>query len=416
MAESRPFDGPLILKLTLVAGLLLTAGCAGSVPAAPGTTPSPTEAPTPSCNVSPIVSGTPELTTTLVARGLSRPLDLTAPRGDCRLFVVEQAGRIRILRDGTFATTPYLDIAARVRSTESERGLLGLAFHPRYAENGRFFVNYTDSAGDTHIAEFRAAPSSSDTADASSERLVLLVRQPYANHNGGGLAFGTDGYLYIALGDGGGSGDPQGNGQKLGTHLGKLLRIDVDGGSPYAVPPDNPFVARAGALPEIWAYGLRNPWRFAVDRVTGDLLIADVGQSRIEEIDLGLASRHGGENYGWNVTEGSACYQPSVDCDRTGQALPIYEYGHSEGCSISGGIVYRGRRMPGYHGTYFFGDYCRPFVRSLRVQDGRASDVREWTSSLGRGLNNVTSFGADGDGEPYIVDQDGEIYAIVPVG
>jgi glucose/arabinose dehydrogenase len=250
------------------------------------------------------------LTTTLFVRGLSSPLDFQVPVGErTRAFVVEQGGRIRIARGGALVGTPFLDVSSKI-STGGERGLLGLAFHPQYASNGRFYVNYTDRAGDTHISEFRASPPSADAVDPATERELLFVRQPFANHNGGGLAFGNDGFLYASLGDGGSGGDPQGNGQNLSTPLGKLLRMDVDRGSPFAVPSDNPFVARAGAFPAIWAYGLRNPWRFAFDRETGDLYIADVGQNAVEEVDFAAVPRRGGENYGWNTMEGSRCFAP----------------------------------------------------------------------------------------------------------
>ncbi len=394
---------------------LALAGCGGDGSSSPGSPTSTTLPGSPAtCSAGPPVSGTPPLTTTLLVGGLSSPVDLQAPAGDReRVFVVEQAGRIRVVKRGSLLPAPFLDITPRVGSG-GERGLLGLAFHPRYAENGRFFVNYTDRAGDTHIAEFRASPPGGDTADASTEKLLLFVKQPFSNHNGGGLAFGNDGMLYVGLGDGGSGGDPQGNGQNLGTHLGKMLRLDVDGGSPYRVPADNPFASTSGAQPEIWAYGLRNPWRFAFDRVTGNLLIADVGQNAMEEIDLGAASRKGGENYGWNTMEGSRCFRPSSGCATAGLTLPIAEYSHAEGCSITGGVVYRGCRLPGYQGTYFYGDYCTSFVRSFRVDNGRAVDLRDWTAALGRGLSNISSFGVDGEGEVYIVDHDGEVYKVVP--
>jgi glucose/arabinose dehydrogenase len=369
--------------------------------------------PTPGCTP---VEGTPALAARLVVRGLQRPVDLKSPPGDtARLFAVEQKGRIRIIRSGALVPTPFLDIVSRVGSQGEEQGLLGLAFHPRYAENGRFFVNYTDLSGDTHIAEFHAA-ASADTADPASESQLLFVHQPFANHNGGGLAFGPDGKLYMGLGDGGSGGDPMGNGQNLGTPLGKMLRIDVDAGRPYAVPSDNPFVSTPGAFGPIWAYGLRNPWRFAFDSVTGDLVIADVGQNLWEEIDLGLASHHGGENYGWNVTEGNHCYSPSRGCSMAGITLPVYEYDHSQGCSITGGFVYRGCRMPGYQGTYFFGDYCTDFVRSVRFVAGAATEVRDWTADLGRGagIGHLSAFGVDALGELYIVDLDGAVYRIEP--
>lgn len=401
------------MKLVKAAGILLgvlgLSGCGsgGSPPSAPST-PTPTPA---TCGAGTPVAGTPNLTSTLVVRGLQSPVDLQAPPGDRdRVFVLEQAGRIRIVRGGAAVATPFLDIASRVGSG-GERGLLGLAFHPQYASNGRFFVNYTDRSGDTHIAEFRVT-SSPDVADPASEREVLFARQPFANHNGGGLAFGNDGMLYIGLGDGGSGGDPQGNGQNRDTFLGKMLRIDVDRGSPYGVPADNPFLGAGGVRPEIWAYGLRNPWRFAFDRATGDLLIADVGQGQVEEIDLG--SRRGGDNLGWNVWEGSSCFRPSTGCPMAGFTFPVLEYRHNEGCSVTGGVVYRGCRMPGYAGTYFYGDYCSGFIRSFRLEGGRAVDPRDWTAAVGQGIDAISSFGVDGDGEVYIVDHDGEVYKIVP--
>jgi glucose/arabinose dehydrogenase len=391
-------------RLAAVIAVLALAGCSG------GSGTASTDAPAPgTCGAAP-VTGSPALKTTRIANGLRSPVDLQAPPGDCRLFVVEQPGLIRVMRNGALVGAPFLDIASRVRSG-GEQGLLGLAFHPRFADNGRFFVNYTDSNGDTHIAEFRADSPAGDSASASTERLLLLVRQPFDNHNGGGLAFGLDGFLYIGLGDGGSAGDPQGNGQNLGTHLGKLLRIDVDSGNPYGIPRDNPFVSRTGALPEIWAYGLRNPWRFAFDRATGDLLIGDVGQSAVEEIDL---ARGGGLNFGWNVMEGSSCFRPASGCNTAGLTLPILEYRHTEGCSVTGGMVYRGRRMPFLQGTYFYADYCTHFIRSLRVEGGAAVDRRERTPELGGGLGSVSSFGVDADGEIYILDLDGEVYRIDP--
>jgi glucose/arabinose dehydrogenase len=377
-----------------------------------GPTPAPSASPGASCEATP-VSGTPALTSVRIAGGLSAPLDLQAAPGDrTRLFVVEQAGRIRIVRNGAVVLAPFLDIADRVGSG-GERGLLGLAFHPGYAQNGRFFVNYTDRSGHTHIAEFHATPAS-DAADPASERLLLFVTQPFANHNGGGLAFGNDGMLYIALGDGGSGGDPLGNGQGRATFLGKILRIDVDRGTPFAIPPDNPFVGNAAVLPAIWAYGLRNPWRIAFDRATGDLYIGDVGQNTLEEVDIGLASRRGGENYGWSIMEGTRCFRPPTGCPTAGLTLPVVEYGRSDGCSITGGVVYRGCRMPGYHGTYFYGDFCTGMIRSFRFAGGQVIDQRDWTAAVGRGIGSISSFGVDADGEVYIVDYDGEVYRIVP--
>jgi glucose/arabinose dehydrogenase len=397
-------------RVVSAAGLgMAVAACGGS-----GSSPSPVPSGTPTpvaCEGTP-VAGVPALTAHLLASGLRSPLDLQAAPGDReRLYVVEQGGTIRVLRNGALQAGAFLDISGRI-SSGGERGLLGLTFHPQFATNRRFFVNYTDPSGDTHVAEFRA--TSADQADPASERLLLTVEQPFANHNGGGLAFDRAGRLLIGLGDGGSGGDPLGNGQNLATPLGKLLRVDVDSASPYAIPADNPFAGQAGARPEIWAYGLRNPYRFSVDRATGDLYIGDVGQSRVEEVDFASASAGGGQNYGWNVTEGSQCYRPSSGCDRTGITFPVYEYSHSDGCSITGGVVYRGCRMPDLAGTYFFGDYCSGFVRSLRVSAGLATEVREWTGLSG--IDSVTAFGIDAQGEVYVVDYDGEVYRLEPAG
>jgi glucose/arabinose dehydrogenase len=373
----------------------------------PSPSPSPTAA---ACGAGTPVAGFPALTARLVAGGFQQPLDLKVAPGDReRLYVVEQGGRIRIVRGGQLTASPFLDISNRI-SCCGERGLLGLAFHPKFATNRRFFVNYTDGRGDTHIAEFRAA--SAEQADAASEKLILFVAQPFANHNGGGLAFGNDGYLYVGLGDGGSGGDPLGNGQSLSTFLGKMLRLDVDSASPYAIPTSNP-IRTTGALREIWAYGLRNPFRFSFDPATGDLYIGDVGQNSIEEIDIGLASRMGGENYGWNTTEGSACFSPSRGCVTTGITMPVAEYGHDEGCSVTGGVVYRGCRMPGLVGTYFYGDYCSAFVRSFRYAAGQVTERRDWTPGL-KGIDQISSFGTDADGEVYVVDYQGEVYQLVP--
>ena len=396
----------------LGAASLLAATLAACASETTDPTPLPSSSPGASCAASP-VAGTPQLVAVRIASGLSSPLDVQAISGDrARLFVVEQGGRIRIIRGGALLPAPFLDIADRI-SSGGERGLLGLAFHPGYAANGRLFVNYTDHSGHTHIAEFRASPGA-DTADPASERQVLFVTQPFANHNGGGLAFGNDGMLYIALGDGGSAGDPLGNGQSLATHLGKILRIDVDRAAPFAIPPDNPFVGNAAALPAIWAYGLRNPWRFGFDRATGDLYIGDVGQNTLEEVDVGLAARRGGENYGWSIMEGSLCFRPSSGCPTAGLTPPVVEYGRSVGCSITGGVVYRGCRMPGYHGTYFYGDYCTATIRSFRLANGQALDQRDWTAALGRGIGSISSFGVDADGEVHIVDHGGAVYRVEP--
>jgi glucose/arabinose dehydrogenase len=342
-----------------------------------------------------------------VARGLSSPVYATAPAGDGRLFIVEQPGRIRVVEDGQLLPTPFLDITSRVGSG-GERGLLSMAFHPDYAGNGFFFVNYTDLGGATRIERYRVS-ADRNRADASSARLVLGVDQPFSNHNGGLVAFGPDGMLYVGMGDGGGGGDPRGHGQDPATLLGDILRIDVDGAAPYAIPPDNPFVGQPGKRPEIWATGVRNPWRFAFDRQAGLIYVADVGQGQWEEVHVAPADS-GGINYGWNVMEGAHCYAPSSGCRRDGLHVPQLEYSHADGCSITGGFVYRGQAIPALRGHYFYGDYCEGWVRSFRYANGQVSDEREW--ELGD-LGNVLSFGEDAEGELYLTSSNGRVYRFV---
>ena len=341
-----------------------------------------------------------------VATGLSSPLYLTSPAGDSRLFVVEQPGRIRIIKNGQLLPTPVLDITSRV-SSGGERGLLSVAFHPSYASNGFFYVNFTDGAGNTRVERFSVS-ANADVANAASSKLILAQTQPFANHNGGLNLFGPDGMLYIGLGDGGSGGDPQGNGQNRGTLLGKILRIDVDHGDPYAIPADNPFVSQAGARGEIWAYGLRNPWRFSFDRIGGRLYVADVGQDRFEEVNV-VVSNRGGVNYGWNVMEGSSCYNAS-SCTQTNLEIPPLTYDHSAGCSITGGYVYRGTLITQVVGHYFYSDYCSGFLKSFRYQNGQALEQKTW--SIGS-IGNVTSFGEDATGELYITSANGKVYKIV---
>jgi len=300
-----------------------------------------------------------------VASGLVFPLYLTSPPGDPRLFVVEKGGAIRIIKGGSLLPVPFLDITGQV-STGSEQGLLGLAFDPAYGTTGRFIVHYTDVAGDTRVSAFHVS-TDPDRADPTSESVILTADQPFANHNGGQILFGPDGFFYLGLGDGGSGGDPNGTGQGLGDLLGSILRISLAGTSGYTVPPDNPFVGVTGARGEVWSYGLRNPWRFSFDRLTGDLYIGDVGQSRLEEIDVAPAADGAGRgvNYGWNLMEGTGCYA-SASCDTTGLALPVVEYDHGQGCSVTGGYVYRGTAIPALQGQYFYADYCSGFVRSLQ--------------------------------------------------
>jgi len=326
------------------------------------------------------VAGT-DITLERVAASLTRPVDVQAPPGDTdRIFIVEQLGRIRVLQLANGAMSTFLDIRSRVHDSGNEQGLLGLAFHPDYAENGYLYVNYTRTGtssqrGDTRISRFTARSNSPDQANASSESVLLEFNQPFSNHNGGQIAFGPDGYLYIGTGDGGSGGDPEDNGQRMTTYLGKLLRIDVDSdGAPFAIPPDNPYrTSDSIATPRnaYWSIGLRNPWRFSFDAETGDLYIGDVGQNRIEEIDFAPASSPGGENWGWRLKEGTENYNNRGLVGPGAPVPPIYEYPHGgavpNGCSVTGGIVYRGCRMPDLHGTYFVAEYCTHWIRSFRV-------------------------------------------------
>lgn len=342
-----------------------------------------------------------------VASGLSFPLYLTAPVGDPRLFIVEKGGAIRIVKDGAVLPAPFLDLTGRV-STGGEQGLLGLAFHPSYAANGRLIVHYTDRTGDTRVSQFQVSDDP-DAADPASEILILAADQPFANHNGGQVLFGPDGYLYVMLGDGGSAGDPGGRGQSLADLLGSILRIEPLPAGGYAVPADNPFAGVAGARPEIWSYGLRNPWRVAFDPVTGDLYVADVGQARWEEVSVSPAGGRG-VNYGWNVMEGPACV--AAGCDESGLELPLVSYDHSEGCSITGGFVYRGTAIPALRGHYFYSDFCAGWVRSFRLEAGAAVDQYDWPTLAPGG--SVPSFGRDAQGELYVLSAAGVVYRVVP--
>jgi glucose/arabinose dehydrogenase len=355
---------------------------------------------------------------TPIISGLSAPLLVTAPPGDtARLFVVEQDGRIRIVERATNALlpSPFLDISGLVTANPigSERGLLGLAFDPQYASNGRFYVSYTNSAGTSVIARYLRDPNNANLALPSADRVILTLTQPFSNHNGGMIAFGPDDYLYIGFGDGGSGGDPGNRAQNPGEQLGKLLRIDVSQGAAapqpaYTVPADNPCVGQAGAKPEIWSIGLRNPWRWSFDRGTGDLYIADVGQGAREEVNVSsVASGAGrGMNFGWNITEGSDCYPPGSSCNKNGIALPFVDYTHAAGaCSITGGYVYRGAAIAALQGTYFYADYCAGFVRSFRMVNGAVMEHADWTTTLrpAGNIGNITSFGEDAAGELYIL-------------
>ncbi|HVN86164.1 MAG TPA: PQQ-dependent sugar dehydrogenase [Candidatus Binatia bacterium] len=373
----------------------------------------------PDCTGITPVSGT-GIQLQLVASGLSSPLYLTAPPGDvARIFIVEKGGRIRIVDSGSILPTPFLDLSGLV-STTGERGLLGLAFHPSYGSNGRFFVDYTDASGNIVIAEY-AVSGDPNVATPTGTVLLTIPHAGASNHNGGDIAFGPDNYLYIGVGDGGGSGDahgPIGNGQNTTVLLGKLLRIDVDSGAPYAIPSDNPFFGSMTSRQEIWAYGLRNPWRYSFDLVTGDLYIGDVGQNMWEEVDYEPASAGGGQNYGWRLIEGDACFNPSTNCTTTGLTFPLVIYSHSNGrCATIGGYVYRGCAMPDLRGTYFYGDLCAAVVYSFEVSNGNAVNQLDHSSQVGSGttIGSVASFGQDARGELYICDiSAGKVFKIVP--
>jgi len=334
-----------------------------------------------------------------VVSGLERPLFVThAGDGGGRLFVVEQPGRVRVVRDGKLLARPFLDVSARLDTNRGERGLLGLAFAPDYRRSGVFYIAHT-AADEVRVSRLRVSRDP-DVADAGAVETVLAMPDPAGNHNGGMLAFGPDGYLWVGTGDGGAAGDPWNNAQDLGSLLGKILRLDV-AVSPYAIPPGNPFAGRLLARPEIWAYGLRNPWRFSFDRATGELWIGDVGQNAWEEIDAEDPRRGGGVNYGWRVMEGHNCFRPRQGCDAEGLAPPVLEYGHGEGCSVTGGYVYRGRALSGLTGWYLFADYCRGTVWALARRTG-AAEVAVLAQSGAR----VSSFGEDEAGELYLCDHE----------
>ena len=343
-----------------------------------------------------------------VASGLAQPVLVTTAPGDERSFIVTKDGRIWIMDDNGIAEMPFLDISSQIR-TSFEQGLLGMAFHPEYAENGRFFVHYSDTNGDTVLAEYRVSDDR-DVAAPDPVGTLLTASQPAPNHNGGMLLFGPDGMLYLGLGDGGGGGDRFGNGQNPDSLLAKILRLDVAGGDGYAIPPDNPF-ADGGGAPETWAMGLRNPWRFWFD--DGLIYIGDVGQNAFEEIDVAPANAPG-LNYGWPITEGLHCFEPSTDCDASGLTMPVLEVVHGDAgtCSITGGVVYRGSAIPELTGHYLYSDYCGGWLRSFRVEGGEATDNRDWTESAGI-VGPVFGMGIGGDGEVYLT-TDSEVLRIVP--
>ncbi len=389
----------MAVQAAVAAIVLVMAGC--SSPGA-GTSPSPTGSPLLSVTLE---RAFPNLT-------FERPVGMvTAPDIDGRIFVVEKEGSIMAFPNSDLAASAevFLDITDRVNSDGSEEGLLGIAFDPDYGNNSYFYVSYTASAPRRSVvSRFSTRQAETTKGDPGSEFILMEVEQPYANHNGGHIEFGPDGYLYIGLGDGGAAGDPHGNGQDLSTLLGTILRIDVHStgsGMTYGIPADNPFVGLTdGAREEIWAYGLRNPWRFSFDADTGTLWAGDVGQNRYEEIDIIRA----GGNYGWNVMEGNHCFEPPEGCSTAGLTAPLVEYTHDDGCSVTGGLVYLGSRSPSMYGVYLYGDYCSGKVWGLRYEDSVVTDHAELLESD----LSIVSFGEDIDGEVYVISLDGGIYRL----
>ena len=348
-----------------------------------------------------------------VASGLDAPIFLTAPPGDSRLFILERPGRIRVLQNGNLLGTPFLDIRP-LTTTSGERGLLSLAFHPQYASNGYFFIYYTNLAGDIVIERRQVSAGNANVADPLSALTILTIPHPTFNtHYGGLLSFGPDGYLTAGTGDGGSAGDPPGNAQNTNVLLGKLLRLDVNASTvaqPYAIPPGNPFAGTPGGRAEIWAYGLRNPWRYAFDVPAQLLYIADVGQANWEEVDVRPVGQ-AGNNYGWNIMEGLHCYN-SASCNQAGLVLPAIEYGHDTagGCSITGGYVYRGTALPELAGQYLYSDYCSGWLKSFSYSHGTASAVTDWGIT---NVGNILSFGQDAQNELYMLSGTGKVYQIV---
>jgi len=408
------------LKVAVLSGLMVfMSACTSTIPLPLNTSDGQTESspagaagetaatvPTPASTVAFAPEGV-TLALETVVEGLAAPLFVThAGDGSNRLFVVEKAGTIRIVADGDLLDAPFLDITDRVNSSANEQGLLGLAFAPDYRTSGFFFVNYTDSRGDTVVARYQVT-ADANQADPAGQFIVLQIEQPARNHNGGMVLFGPDGYLYIGTGDGGGGGDRYGNGQNPETLLGKMLRIDVtsDPQQPYVIPADNPWVTAdwhgADVRDEIWAMGLRNPWRYSFDRATGDLWIGDVGQNQFEEINYTPTASTGGLNYGWPIMEASACYNSSGDdCAEADFVLPVAEYSHRGHCSVTGGYVYRGTAFPVLQGVYLFGDYCSGAIWATWF-----ADTGQWqTELLLESDASLSSFGEDENGELYITD------------
>ncbi len=384
----------------------VAAACATGPRIGPGTTTVGTAPPT---TAEPPSGRFVGLAAETVVAELGAVTDLVAVPGDDRIYAVLKEGRIVVVDgDGDVADEPFLDLRAEVGDDGAEQGMLGLAFHPRFPADPRIYVTFTDTAGDLHVVAMRA---DRDAVNRRTRQEILTVPQPHQYHQGGGIRFGPDGYLWISLGDGGGIGDEYGNGQDPSTLLGSIVRIDVDAASPYAIPPDNPFVDTPGFRPEVWAYGLRNPWRFTFDGEAGLVVIADVGQYAWEEVDVAGVDE-GGANFGWPVMEGPECFD-GADCDPTGLVAPTLALPHEGLCALIGGPVYQGAAIPELRGHYFYGDFCVGWVRSAPLRaTGSFGPVRHWRSDLGE-LGNITTFGTDGAGEVLVANLEGTIYRLV---
>ena len=379
------------------------------------------------------------LSSVLIADGYKKPVFITSSPNNAKLlYIVEQAGLIKLINDGKKLSRPFFDINKRVVNPNrpgDERGLLGFAFHPNHTNNGKFYINYMDNDGNTIISEF--STNSELRADHKSERIILKLKQPYGNHNGGDIQFGPDGYLYISIGDGGKAGDPLNAGQDLSSLFGKIIRIDIEQ-KPYGIPKSNPFFGQKDKREEIWAWGLRNVWRFSFDKQTGDKYLADVGQNKWEEVNFEPASSEGGLNYGWRIMEANHCYDPKENCPTEGLIKPIIEYPNDanhpafafriieelsfsetdvEGCSVTGGYVYRGQKIKSMQGQYIFGDYCSGNIWTLKVVNGKAINFKNRTEEINIGggefTTYISSFGQDSDGEIYIIDYNGGIYKLI---
>jgi hypothetical protein len=372
----------------------------GSTTTAPGTTP--------------VLGPLQEVTLDQVFDGFRQPSAITAPIGDDRLFIVQRVGVIRILDESRTMLDPaFLDLTEEVLAGGIEQGMLGLAFHPDYANNGRFFVYYTDKGGRRQLSEFSVSSENPNLALADSEKVIFEYEQPEGHtdirHYAGNVAFGPDGFLWVSMGDGADSRD---QGQDPNTPYGTIVRIDVDNGDLYSIPPDNPFVD-GGGMGDVWAYGLRNPWRFAIDPVDRLIYIADVGHADQEEINV-VSIDEGGHNFGWSDMEGTRCFHVQ-DCDASNYTSPVVTYSHEEGLSITGGYVYRGAEIPELAGTYFYSDWVRQWIRGFEFVDGQVTEERDWTEDLGGPVGSITSFGLDGHGELYVVTYEGGVYKFTAV-